>query len=53
MFEGCVRSGIAEGPVDLTANVMTILEETSTKGKTRTRKVGDDYMQFEIHASKQ
>lgn len=49
----CTQWGFADGPVDLTANVMTILEETTTKGKITTRKVGDYYMQFEIYASKQ
>ncbi|HVH58552.1 MAG TPA: hypothetical protein VM791_19960 [Vicinamibacterales bacterium] len=49
----CTQWGFDNGPVDLTANVMTILEETSSRGKITTRKVGDYYMQFEIYASKQ
>ena len=50
----CTQWGFGgAAPVDLTASVMTILEEVSTKGKTTTRKVGDYYMQFEIYASKQ
>jgi hypothetical protein len=35
------------------ANVMTILEEKTAKGKVTTTKVGDYYMQFEIYATKQ
>jgi hypothetical protein len=49
----CTQWGFQDGPVDLTANVMTLLEESSTKGKLTTRKVGDYYMQAEIYVSKQ
>ena len=49
----CTQWGSQGGAVDLTANVMTLLEETSTKGRVTTRKVGDYYMQAEIYVSKQ
>src|SRR5829696_4775493 len=49
----CTQWGFQGGPVDLTANVMTLMEEGSTKGKLTTRKVGDYYMQAEIYVSKQ
>lgn len=49
----CTAWGFGSGTVDLMANVMTIMEETSTRGKTTLRKVGDYYMQFEIYAGKQ
>ena len=49
----CHQWGYVEGaPFDTQANVMTILEEKSTKGKVTTTKVGDYFMQFEIYASK-
>lgn len=49
----CTQWGFADEPVDLTAHVMTILEETSARGKVTTRKIGDYYVQFEISASRQ
>jgi hypothetical protein len=49
----CTQWGFGAGPVDLTANVMTILEETTRKGKVSERKLGDYYMQFEILVAKQ
>jgi hypothetical protein len=49
----CAQWGFADGPADLTANVMKILEETTIKGKLTTREIGDYYMQFEIFVSKQ
>lgn len=49
----CSQWGYANETLDMTANVLTILEEKSTKGKVTTAKVAEYYMQFEIYASKQ
>ena len=50
----CNQWGYDEGlPFDQEANVVTLLEEKTTKGKVTTTKVGDYFMQFEIHATKQ
>jgi hypothetical protein len=49
----CTGWGFGAGTINPTANVMSIMEETSTKGKVTLRKVGDYYMQFEIYAAKQ
>jgi hypothetical protein len=50
----CNQWGYLEGAsFNNEANVMTILEEKSTKGKVTATKVGDYYTQFEIYATKQ
>ena len=51
--DNCTQWGHANETLDMTANVMTVLEEKSTKGKLTTTKVADYYMHFELYASKQ
>ena len=50
----CTQWGFpGEAPIDLTASIMTVLEETTRRGTITERKLGDYSMQFEILVSKQ
>jgi hypothetical protein len=49
----CTQWGFGHDTIDIRANVMSILEEKTSKGKVTEQKVADYYMQFEIYASKQ